>query len=323
MSMPSYVAPMLATLGSLPLAGRDEDWVYEKKWDGVRTVVHWDGAELKLWSRNEIEMTVGYPELAALGGQFGDTPVMLDGEIVALDRSGRASFTRLQRRMHVSSAPAAERLATQDPAVLMVFDVLYLDGHSLLDLPWADRRHVLETLELSGESWQTPAAMHGTAAEAYAESKREELEGVVAKRRDGLYRPGRRSPDWIKLKNIRTQEAIVGGWREGTGNRAGTIGALLLGLPASGGKLDYIGRVGTGFTQAVLADLMTRFAQLGVSSSPFTDIPRVDAHGAHWLSPSLVGEVAFSEWTTDDRLRHPAWRGLRPDKSPADVVRES
>jgi bifunctional non-homologous end joining protein LigD len=247
---------------------------------------------------------------------------MLDGEIVTLDRSGRSSFSRLQRRMHISSAPVAERLAAEDPAVLMVFDVLHLDGHSLLELPWSDRRQVLESLELAGESWQTPVAMRGTAAEAYAESKKEELEGVVAKRRDSLYRPGRRSPEWIKLKNIRTQEVVVGGWRSGSGNRAGTIGALLLGLPSPEG-LHYIGRVGTGFTQALLADLFERFGELGVSSSPFVDIPRVDAHDAHWVSPTLVGEVAFSEWTTDNRLRHPAWRGLRPDKSPDQVVRES
>lgn len=153
-------------------------------------------------------------------------------------------------------------------------------------------------------------------------SQEQKLEGVVAKRLTSLYSPGRRSPDWIKIKNIRTQEVIVGGWRPGTGRRAGTIGSLLLGIPTADG-LSYVGRVGTGFTDAILADLTSRLHRSQRETTPFLDVPRAEARDAHWVTPKMVGEVAFSEWTSDGRLRHPAWRGLRPDKSPDQVVRET
>jgi bifunctional non-homologous end joining protein LigD len=335
--LPTSVEPMLATLGALPLGGRDEDWAYEKKWDGVRAIVRWDGRRLTLTSRNDIDMTVGYPELAALGGQLGDVPMLLDGEIVALDRDGRSSFAALQKRMHVIGAAAAQRLSQDDSAVLMIFDVLHLDGRSTLALPYSDRRSILEGLQLAGPSWQTPDPVPGTAQQAVLLSQAERLEGVVAKRRDSRYQPGRRSPDWIKIKNIRTQEVVIGGWRPGAGTRAGTIGSLLLGLPATAGLpsagrpagsspsagLHYIGRVGTGFTAAILADLFARLTASSRPSSPFVDVPRSDARDAHWVAPDLVGEVVFAEWTPDGRLRHPAWRGLRPDKTPDQVTRES
>jgi bifunctional non-homologous end joining protein LigD len=320
--LPTSIEPMLATLGALPLSGPDEDWAFEKKWDGVRAIVRWDGRRLSLTSRNDIDMTVGYPELAALGEQLGDLPVLLDGEIVTLDRDGRSSFTKLQKRMHVISPTAAQRLSEEDPAVLMVFDVLHLDGRSALTLPYTDRRSILESLQLDGPSWQTPAPVTGTAQEAVLLSQAERLEGIVAKRRNSRYQPGRRSPDWIKLKNIRTQEVVVGGWRPGAGARAGMIGSLLLGLPGPDG-LHYIGRVGTGFSNAALADLFERLARSGRAGTPFLDVPRADASDAHWVNPDLVGEVVFAEWTDDGRLRHPAWRGLRPDKTPDQVTRES
>ena len=320
--LPKSVDPMLATLGTRPLNGRDEDWAFEKKWDGVRAIGRWDGQRLTLTSRNDIDMTVGYPELAALGDQLGDVPMLLDGEIVTLDRDGRSSFAKLQRRMHVIWPAAAERLSQDDPAVLMIFDVLHLDGRSTLDLPYTDRRSILERLQLAGPSWQTPDLVTGTAEQAVLLSQAERLEGIVAKRRDSRYQPGRRSPDWIKLKNIRTQEVVIGGWRPGAGTREGTIGSLLLGLPVADG-LHYIGRVGTGFTAAILAELFARLARSSRPSSPFVDVPQSDARDAHWVAPDLVGEVVFAEWTPDGRLRHPAWRGLRPDKTPDQVTRES
>ncbi len=321
-SLPGFVDPMLATLGALPLSGPDADWVFEKKWDGVRTIVRWDGRRLTLTSRNNKDMTVGYPELAALGDQLAGTHALLDGEMVTLGPDGRSSFATLQKRMHVNDAETAAGLAAEDPAVLMIFDVLHLDGHSALSLPWTDRRAVLEGLDLQGVSWQTPAPVEGTAEQAVARSRAEQLEGIVAKRRASTYRPGRRSPDWIKLKNIRMQEVLVGGWRPGAGARSGTIGSLLVGLPTPAG-LHYVGRVGTGFTAATLADLRSRLGSASRKTSPFLDVPALDARDAHWVTPNLVGEVAFAEWTPDDRLRHPTWRGLRPDKSPEDVVRES
>jgi bifunctional non-homologous end joining protein LigD len=307
-------------LGALPLPGEDDDWVFERKWDGVRSIVRWDGKRTALTSRNEADMTVAYPELATIGDALGKHRVLLDGEIVTFGPDHRPSFGRLQKRMHVGNAAAAKRLAESEPVVIMVFDVLHLDGEPLVERPFTERRAALESLGLDGEHWQTPVALTGTAVEAFQESKTEKLEGVVAKRRSSLYRVGRRSPDWTKLKNIRTQEVVVGGWRPGEGARAGEIGSLLLGLPADGG-LHYIGRVGTGFTQSMLADLKDQLEP--ARSSPFADVPKTEARDASWVKPSFVGEVAFSEWTTDDRLRHPAWRGLRPDKQPDQVVKES
>jgi bifunctional non-homologous end joining protein LigD len=312
---------MLATLGSLPAA--DDGWAYEMKWDGVRALVFLDRGRVRIRSRNDRDVSVSYPELRGLGQALGSSRVVLDGEIVTLDATGTPSFGRLQQRMHVSSAAAAQALATSDPAILLAFDVLYLDGRSLFDAPYHERRAVLDGLGLDGPAWQTPPAFEGSGAAAVEASVAQRLEGVVAKRLDSRYRPGRRSPEWVKIKNIRTQEVVVGGWRPGKGRRENMIGSLILGLP-DGKALRYAGQVGTGFTNRMLDELLTRLRRIERATSPFVpELPRADAKGAHWVTPRIVGEVAFTEWTSDGRLRHPAWRGLRPDKAPADVVRES
>jgi bifunctional non-homologous end joining protein LigD len=319
--LPQYVAPMLATLGALPET--DKGWGYEMKWDGVRAIVRVEGGRATATSRNEHDITVSYPELRALGEQLGSTQVLLDGEIVSFDQAGRPSFAQLQQRMHVASAASARRLAASAPVVYLAFDVLHLDGRSLLELPYSKRRELLEALDLNGESWQTPPAFDGSGSAAVRASQEHGLEGVLAKRLDSRYRPGRRSPDWVKVKNFRTQEVVIGGWTPGKGRRANTVGALLLGLPDDAGALRYVGRVGTGFTEDMLADLHSRLKRIARKSSPFEpDVPRADGKDASWVSPKLVGEVAFAEWTDGERLRHPSWRGLRPDKAPADVTRE-
>jgi bifunctional non-homologous end joining protein LigD len=319
-ALPEHVKPMLATLGSLP---GDDGWAFEMKWDGVRALVRVEGGRITVTSRNDRDITVSYPELRGLGEQLGSSQVLLDGEIVSFDADGRPNFGRLQQRMHVASAQAARRLAASDPAVYLAFDLLHLDGRSLVELPYEQRRELLLDLELAGEYWQTPPAFAGSGTAAVKASQDQGLEGVLAKRMTSRYTPGRRSPDWVKVKNIRTQEVVIGGWSIGKGRRAGGIGALLLGLPDHG-KLRYIGKVGTGFTQQVLDDLARRLNKLTRKSSPFApDVPRADARDATWVSPRLVGEVVFAEWTGDGRLRHPAWRGLRPDKSVDEVVRES
>ena len=319
---PEHLVPMLATLGTLPPAASDRLWAYEMKWDGVRTLARVDDGRLGLRSRNDIDMTVAYPELQPLADQLDGRQLLLDGEVVSFDAHGRPSFRRLQKRMHVTSAAAARQLSVSDPAILLIFDVLYLDGRSLLRLPYSERRGLLDELALSGPAWQSPPAFTGNGAEAVRTSQEQQLEGVVAKRLNSIYTPGRRSPDWIKVKNFRTQEVLIGGWRPGAGRREGMIGALLLGLPDDEG-LSYIGKVGTGFTDAALADLARRLRPHSRGSSPFHDIPSIETRDAHWVDPALVGEVAFGEWTSDGRLRHPAWRGLRPDKRPDQVVRES
>jgi bifunctional non-homologous end joining protein LigD len=311
---------MLATPGPLP--SDDSGWAFEMKWDGVRALARADRGRLTLLSRNEKDMTVSYPELHGLAPALAAHRVLLDGEIVSFDAAGRPSFSRLQKRMHVGSAAAAAHLARAEPVVLLLFDVLHLDGRSLLNRPYTERREVLAALELDGEAWQTPPAFAGSGAAAMQASSENALEGVVAKRAASRYVPGRRSPDWVKVKNFRTQEVVVGGWTPGKGRRAGTIGALLLGIPDAAG-LRYVGQVGTGFDRAALADLLGRVQRLARATSPLTDVPRADAKDAQWVSPRLVGEVVFTEWTKDGRLRHPSWRGLRPDKSPDEVVPES
>jgi bifunctional non-homologous end joining protein LigD len=319
--LPEQLAPMLATLGPLP--ADDDGWAFEMKWDGVRALARIDRGRLTLTSRNGRAVTVSYPELSGLAAQLDGRRVLLDGEIVSLDDQGRPSFGRLQQRMHVASAAAARRLADEAPAVYLAFDALHLDGRSLLARPYTERRELLTGLELDGAGWQAPPAFTGSGPAAVRASQQQGLEGVVAKRLRSRYLPGRRSPDWVKVKNIRTQEVVIGGWSPGKGRRAGGIGALLLGLPDDGG-LRYIGQVGTGFSQQVLDELSRRLARLARQSSPFhPDVPRADARDASWVTPRLVGEVAFTEWTADGRLRHPAWRGLRPDKAVAEVTRES
>ncbi|MDQ1750394.1 MAG: bifunctional non-ous end joining protein LigD [Pseudonocardiales bacterium] len=320
---PQIIRPMLAPAGELPPAEQDAEWAYETKWDGARAVVFVDGGRIRILSRNDLDVSASYPELRYLGEALGTTQVVLDGEIVAFGADGRPSFGRLQRRMHVTKAADVRRLSASDPVVYLIFDLLHLDGRPTLDLSYTDRRALLEGLELSGLSWQTPPYFTGRGADVLRASQENGLEGIVAKRRASRYQPGRRSPDWRKIKNVRAQEVIVAGWKPGKGRRSGTIGSLLLGIPEDRG-LVYVGNVGTGFTDAMLDTLLAKLMPLSRKSSPFADeLSRADSRDAKWVTPKLVGEVSFTEWTADGRLRHPSWRGLRPDKSPDEVVRES
>jgi bifunctional non-homologous end joining protein LigD len=318
----ALVRPMLAVAGELPAAADDGAWAYEMKWDGVRAVGYAGSGRLKLFSRNDLDITAGYPELAGLGGALG-VDAVLDGEIVAFDERGRTSFGRLQERMHVRDAATVRRLVARVPVVYLVFDVLELDGRSLLDVRYADRRDLLARLEIAGPAWQAPPAFEAAGADVLAASREQAMEGIVAKRRDSRYRPGRRSPDWRKIKHVRMQEVVLVGWRPGGGRREGRIGALLLAVNEPGG-LTYAGRVGTGFTERMLDDLASRLAPLARPTSPLAPPlpPGAETKDAHWVTPALVGEVAFGEWTPDGRLRHPSWRGLREDKSPEEVKRE-
>ena len=320
--LPARVAPMVATLAdSLP--ADDERWAYEMKWDGVRAVVHVDGGRPTAWSRNDIDITDTYPELRAMAESMGATQAVLDGELVALDPAGRPSFELLQPRMHVSGAARIRRLTVSVPVTYFVFDVLHLDGRSTMSAPYRERRALLEDLGLSGPSWRTPPAWFGGGQAVLAAAREQHVEGVVAKQLESAYQPGARSRSWLKIKNLRTQEVLIAGWRPGQGRRADGIGSLLLAIPAADG-LHYAGKVGTGFTTATLQDLQRRLEPLATNLSPLgDDVPRADARGARWVRPELVGEVRFTEWTRDGRLRHPAWRGLRPDKKADQVVRES
>jgi bifunctional non-homologous end joining protein LigD len=313
--MPEDVKPMLARSG--PLLPEDGRWAYEIKWDGVRAIGYAEGGRLRLASRNGRDITPRYPELRALGRALGAREAVLDGEVVAFDADGRPSFQRLQGRMHLTGEHAVRRLAEREPVTYVIFDLLFLDGHSLMALPYAERRERLAALQLAGPTWQTPAHHVGDGAALLQATGAQGLEGVLAKRLDSPYAPGRRSQGWVKVKNYRRADVVIGGWLPGEGNRAGRIGALLVGY-REGEELRYAGRVGTGFTQAELERLQARLAPLERPTSPFAG--RRPPRNAHFVEPELVCTVEYSEWTQARTLRQPSYKGLRDDVDPEDVV---
>jgi len=319
--LPKHVEPMLATLSrELP---RDQDhYAFEVKWDGVRAIAYVDGGRVRFESRRGGEITSRYPELRAMGPALGSTTAVLDGEIVAFEGES-PSFERLQRRMHVANERAVRRLMGEVPVVYVIFDVLWLEGHSTLELPYRDRRKLLDELAPQGPSWQTPAAHEGDGRALLDATKRLGLEGVVAKRLDSLYDPGRRSRAWLKVKNQNSQELVIGGWLPGKGARSSSLGALLVGYYESGdadAPLRYAGRVGTGLTESELRRLVELLEPLRRDTSPFTPKPRVK--DATFVEPKLVAEVRFTEWTNAGVVRAPAYLGLVEDHDPHDVVRE-
>ena len=318
--IPRDLKPMLAVAGALPAPKQDDKWSYEVKWDGVRALVAVEGGRLTLTSRNGNDVTSHYPELRGLGLQLGSRQALLDAEIVAFNAEGRSDFGMLQARMHVGKPGAA--LLRSTPVQLMLFDVLHLEGKPLLDQSYDERRAVLEGLGLQGEHWSVPPAFAG-GGQALLDATREQgLEGILAKRRDAKYFPGRRSDCWLKVKHIRRTSAVIAGWKPGEGGRTGRIGSLLLGVQGPNG-LEYAGHVGTGFTAATLKMLGDRLDPLRRGDSPFaTAVPRMYAKDAVWVEPQLVAEVDYTEWTKDGRLRHPSYKGLRDDYDPKDVVRE-
>jgi bifunctional non-homologous end joining protein LigD len=320
--IPTSIKPMLAVLGTLP-EGRTT-WAYEVKWDGARTLAFVDGGRVRLQSRSERDVTPMFPELAGMGEHLGMRAVVLDGEVVAFGDDGRPSFARLQNRLHLADPKEARRRAAADPVHYVAFDVLYADGRSLMADPYDARRARLEQFEFSGDNFTTTECFRDVAGRDVLRATTENgLEGVVAKRRTSTYRPGRRVAEWVKVKVVNTQEVVIGGWTDGKGGRGASLGSLLLGIPGADG-LDYVGKVGTGFDERALQSIMEQLRTLRSRTNPFTGtISDAEAKGAHFVRPSLVGEVGYGEWTPAGRLRHPTWRGLRPDKTPADVGRES
>ncbi len=319
---PAHLAPMLATPARELPAG-EAAWAYELKWDGIRAVAHIDGSGLRLESRNLKPLTATYPELHGLAKQVGASPVILDGEIVALDDAGRPSFQRLQERMGVTAPSEAARRAAITPAQYYVFDLLHLGDHSLLDLPYTERRRLLEYLEVEGAHWRTPSRFDGEGAGAATldTARRYGLEGVVAKRLDSTYRPGTRSKAWLKVKLLEEEELVIGGWAPGEGRRAGAIGSLLVGRYDDRGVLHYCGGVGTGLTEAMLARLAERLTPLRRDTSPFAEgHVRRDAV---YVEPRLVATVEFRERTAAGILRQPSFKGLRDDLDPRTVTGEA
>jgi bifunctional non-homologous end joining protein LigD len=312
--LPERVEPMLARTGPLPR--EDGRWAYEVKWDGVRAIGFAGGGRLRLASRNGNDITPRYPELRDLGRALGTRDAVFDGEVVAFGEDGRPSFQRLQKRMHLSSEHAVRRLAAREPVVYIIFDLLHLEGRSLLELPYVERRAALAELELAGPAWQVPAHHVGDGAALLEASRAQGLEGIIAKRLDSPYVPGRRTPAWVKVKNVRRTDVVVGGWMPGEGGRGGRIGALLVGCYADG-ELRYAGRVGTGFTDAELERLQGVLAPLEREDSPFAAgrLPKA----ARFAEPELVASVEYLEWTQARTLRAPSYKGLRDDVEPTEV----
>jgi bifunctional non-homologous end joining protein LigD len=322
--LPDQLAPMLATAGELP--GDNGEWAFEFKWDGIRILLWIDGGRPRALSRGGHDLTTSFPELRGVAEALGSEQALLDGELVVLEKDGRPSFSRLQHRIHAASAREATRLSGLHPASLVVFDLLHLSGRSLLGLGYDRRRAELERLGIAGPSWGvTPSFTEEPGADVLRTAVGLGMEGVVAKRRSSPYRPGARSHDWIKVKHERTQEVVIGGWADGQGERRETFGALLVGIPVGGARLrlEYAGKVGSGFTRSARLELLELLRPAVRRTSPFVDpLPGPLQRSAHWVRPVRVGEVRFTEWTPEGRLRHPVWRGIRADKTAAEVRRE-
>lgn len=317
---------MLATRGDRIPSG--PAWVHEIKWDGMRVLVDLrpgDLRPLRLWSRNENDVTVSFPELHPLAALGRD--VLLDGEVIALDDDGVPSFGALADRMHVRDAVRAARLVAVRPVTLLLFDLLRLDGEDLCGRPLAERRALLEGLGLDDTAWQVPATYDdGEMLMAVAEQRR--LEGIVSKRLGSVYRPGQRSSDWLKFPIRRKGSFVVGGFRAEKGSSPASgggpnrLGSLLVGAPTDDG-LAYRGKVGSGVAGRAGLALRDRLLPLVADASPFADeVPRADRLGAVWVRPELVVEVQYLALTTDNRLRQPAYLGVRSDLVPADLGKD-
>jgi bifunctional non-homologous end joining protein LigD len=339
-SMPRDLEPMLATAGrSLP--GGD-GWGYELKWDGVRALAYVEDGTVRISARRGDDASARYPELAPIGAANPGRELILDGEVVALDEEGAPSFGSLQRRMGLTNPIRIQRRAAETPVTYVGFDLLWLDGRSLTAEPYERRRELLAELGFDGPNWQAPRHHVGD-GEALLDVVRERgLEGVVAKRLDSVYRPGRRTADWVKVQNRRRQELVIGGYLPGEGERSRRVSSLLVGYwdatPEEAARLGrpqrlvYAGGVGTGFTQARLEELTGLLAPLRRDSSPFEAgwDPELkykararERGGLVWVEPVVVCEVEFLRWTHEDTLRAASFKGLREDKDPREVIREA
>ncbi len=314
-SQPAWVEPELATLTTERFS--DAAWLYERKFDGERCLAYRTGDRLRLMTRNQKQVDSTYPELVAALRAQDCTDFIVDGEVVAFDGAA-TSFSRLQQRLGVRNP--SQEMRTAVPVFFYLFDVLWADGRDVQELPLHQRKQVLRRLLSFGAPIRYTTHRRQDGEAYYAHACASGWEGLVVKRADAPYRSGR-SRDWLKFKCQDNQEFVIGGYTDPKGSRTG-FGALLIGYYDRDGKLAYAGKVGTGFDDAALASLTRTLSSLERPRAPFDrgNLPRT---GVHWVEPKLVGQVAFSEWTTAGQLRHPRFEGLRRDKDPASVVRET
>ena len=305
---------MLATLVDAPFDGKE--WLFEIKWDGFRALAGIAaGREVTLTSRNGLDMLQRFPELADMGGDFTDLPVLVDGEIVSLDASGRSSFQRLQNHLRRAENGAGGNLA------FVAFDVLYARGEDLRQKPLEDRKAILASILKKGARRVLYSAhVLERGKDLFAAASAKGLEGIIGKRRASTYLE-RRTRDWLKIKAQKTQECVIGGYTDPQGARTG-FGSLHVGLYDAAGLLNYAGNVGTGFSRDVASALLDKLKPLAIARCPFAERPTKHPRTSHWVSPKLVAQVRFSEWTDDGRMRHPAFLGLRSDKKPRECTRE-
>jgi bifunctional non-homologous end joining protein LigD len=315
-AMPAVFRPMLADLAVGPFS--DLGWLFEPKLDGLRALALIQDGKVTLLSRNANDITTQYPALVSELAAQPAAQVVLDGEIVALDEDGLPSFQVLQQRMHLTRPADIQRHDAKTPVFYYVFDVLYLDGFDLAKVPLDLRKTTLAQVLLPSSHIRYVDHVDGDGEEAYRQAIKLGLEGVVGKRRDSVYETGKRSRAWLKVKGVSTAEFVIGGYSQGSGERASTFGALLLGY-YDDGRLVYAGNVGSGFDQAGLKKLLRRLEELRSDQPPFAEVPRLGTTKAVWVRPELVAEVKFAQWTNEGRLRAPVFLRLREEIKPREV----
>ena len=312
--MPEIIRPMLATLVDEPFS--DPDWIFETKWDGFRSVCFVSKGKARFVSRNQIEMTPQYPELANIPKQIEAKEAILDGEIVALDEHGRPQFQLLQNKLRIRSGSYAKARTAQ--LVYFAFDLLYVDGYDLMNCPVVERKAKLEQILRPASFIKYSDHVEGEGEAFFREIAKFRLEGMIAKRAASKYAQ-KRTSDWLKVKTVQRSEVVIGGYTQPRGARS-HFGSLVMGLYREG-KLQYVAHVGGGFNEQRLKDIYKLLQPLKTDKSPFAVKPKTN-EPVQWVKPKLVAEVKFSEWTADVRMRHPVFVGLREDKKPQDCTFE-
>jgi bifunctional non-homologous end joining protein LigD len=315
--MPAAIKPMLATLVDKPFS--NPDWLFETKWDGVRAVCFIANGKARFVSRNQLEMTGQYPELAGIAASVRAAKVVLDGEIVALDEHGVSRFQLLQRRLGRKNAGEIGRLASTTRLAYYVFDVLYLDGLNLMTCNLLERKTTLEKILKPSKNVLYSDHIIGEGKKLYEVIAAVPLEGIIAKRLDSIYQQ-RRSADWLKIKTTIEQEVVVGGYTQPRNSRS-YFGALVIGLYQDG-ELHYVAHTGGGFNQKTLEHVYKSMQPLKTTTSPFVEVPKTN-EPVQWIKPKLVAQVKFSEWTADRRMRHPIFLGMRSDKKASECTFET